>query len=66
NVATTEGNTQPDESESPNSKGEKENDAADNTMDDNTVVVDVENFVPESSVKKTPSDSIAKRLRTRS
>ncbi|MCI45127.1 hypothetical protein A2U01_0066366, partial [Trifolium medium] len=26
----------------------------------------VENFVPESSVKKTPSDSIAKRLRTRS
>ncbi|MCI50425.1 hypothetical protein A2U01_0071669, partial [Trifolium medium] len=45
---------------------EKENDPADKTIDDNTVVVDVDNFVLESPVKKTSSDSIAKRLRTRS
>ncbi|MCI73460.1 hypothetical protein A2U01_0094724, partial [Trifolium medium] len=57
----TEGNTCLDESESPNSKGEKKDDAADNTMDENTVVVDVDNFVPESPVKKTYFDSIAKR-----
>ncbi|MCI64454.1 hypothetical protein A2U01_0085712, partial [Trifolium medium] len=62
----TEGNTRPDESENPNSKGEKENDPTDKTMDDNTVVVDVDKLVPESPVKKTPSDSVAKRLRSRS
>ncbi|MCI73505.1 hypothetical protein A2U01_0094769, partial [Trifolium medium] len=60
-AVTTEGNTHPDESENLNSKGD---DPADMTIDDNTKVVDVENFVPESTVKKTPSDSIAKRLRT--
>ncbi|MCI76107.1 hypothetical protein A2U01_0097376, partial [Trifolium medium] len=59
-AVTIEDNTQPDESENPNSKGDKKNDAADKTMDDNTVVVDVDNFVPESPVKKTSSDSIAK------
>ncbi|MCI43889.1 hypothetical protein A2U01_0065128, partial [Trifolium medium] len=60
----TEGNTCLDESVNPNSSDEKENDPVDKTIDDNTEVVDVENVVPESPVKKTPSDSIAKRLRT--
>ncbi|MCI83323.1 hypothetical protein A2U01_0104599, partial [Trifolium medium] len=58
----TEGNTLLDESVNPKSSDEKDNDPADKTIDDNTVVVDVDNFVPESPVKKTPSDSIAKRL----
>ncbi|MCI70479.1 hypothetical protein A2U01_0091742, partial [Trifolium medium] len=65
-VVITEGNTQPDESVNPNSSDEKENDPVDKTNNDNTEVVDVENLVSESPVKKTPSDSIAKRLRTRS
>ncbi|MCI50099.1 hypothetical protein A2U01_0071343, partial [Trifolium medium] len=62
----TKGNIHPDECEDPKSRNEKENDSADNTIDDNTVVVDVENFVPESPVKGATSGGIAKRLRTRS
>ncbi|MCI63133.1 hypothetical protein A2U01_0084390, partial [Trifolium medium] len=64
-AVTTEGNTHPDESENPNSKGDG---SADKTMEDNTVtvVVDVDKYVPDSPVKEAASGGIAKRLRTRS
>ncbi|MCI43291.1 hypothetical protein A2U01_0064528, partial [Trifolium medium] len=44
-VVITEGKTHPDESESPNSKGVEENVLADKTMEDNTVTVNVEDYV---------------------
>ncbi|MCI82551.1 hypothetical protein A2U01_0103825, partial [Trifolium medium] len=61
-----EGNTHPNESEDPKSSNEKENDSANKTLDDNTVVVDVDKYVPKSHVKEATSGGIAKRLRTRS
>ncbi|MCI93932.1 hypothetical protein A2U01_0115230, partial [Trifolium medium] len=44
----TEGNTHPDESENPNSKGVEENSSADKAMEDNTVTVNVEDYVSKT------------------
>ncbi|MCI11741.1 hypothetical protein A2U01_0032843, partial [Trifolium medium] len=62
----TKGNTHPDESEDPKHSNEKENDSADKAVDDNTVVVDIDKYVPESPIKEATSGSTAKRLRRRS
>ncbi|MCI10315.1 hypothetical protein A2U01_0031408, partial [Trifolium medium] len=62
----TKGNTHPDESEDPKHSNEEENSLADKTLEDNTVTVNVEDYVSKSPAKDTPSESIAKRLRTRS